>query len=51
LSHIGSLFVDGSITREEYTKKQQEYETKAYELSLQITEEIGQSTDLHLAVE
>jgi hypothetical protein len=43
--------VDGSITKDDYTKKQAEYESKIYELRLKQTQETRESTELHLTVE
>jgi len=51
LNRLTDLLVDGSITRDIYTKKQQEYESKLHELSLQLSPETKQTTDLHLTVE
>jgi site-specific DNA recombinase len=50
-SRLTDLFVDGSITNDNYTKKQQEYESKVYELRLQLAHETKETTDLHLTVE
>ncbi len=49
-SRLTDLFVDGSITKDDYTKKQQEYESKIYELNLELSHETRESTDLHLTV-
>lgn len=39
------------ITNDNYTKKQQEYESKVYELRLQLAHETKETTDLHLTAE
>lgn len=50
LDKLTDLLVDSSITKYVYTKKQQEYESKIYELNLQLTQETKETTDLHLTV-
>lgn len=45
------LLADGSITRDDYSKKRDELESKIYELNIEQTKLTRESTEIHLGVE
>lgn len=50
-SRLTDVYLDGSITKDDYTEKQKEIESKLLELSIDISKQNSESQEVHLTVE